>query len=100
MDYFPRAGLNTSAIYPQTDLVQDRDWDVWQHTCPGPGQQHGDTWLLRTEASKLASAAVAAVSAVSSLRACGRRCEDTAGCEVNTGNISYEDKIRVRAVND
>ena len=69
------SGLNTSDIYPQADLVQDRDWDVWQHTC-NTGAGASDEWTLRLEASKLASGAVDTVSAVSGLRACVRRCQD------------------------
>ena len=46
------SGLNTSDIYPSSDLVQDRDWDIWQHKCK-PGSNN--VWTLRTEASKLSS---------------------------------------------
>ena len=55
--------------------MQDRDWDVWQHTC-NTGAGASDEWTLRLEASKLASGAVDTVSAVSGLRACVRRCQD------------------------
>ena len=69
------SGLNTSDILPQSDLLQDRDWDVWQYTC-GAGAGGSDEWTLRLEASKLRSGAADTVSAVSGLRACLRRCQD------------------------
>ena len=69
------SGLNTTDILPQSDLLQDRDWDVWQYTC-GAEAGGSDQWTLRLEASKLRSGAADTVSAVSGLRACLRRCQD------------------------
>ena len=67
------SGLNTSDIYPSSDLVQDPDWDIWQLRCRSGGNNN---WNLKTEASKLANSVLDAVSAVSSIQACVRRCQD------------------------
>ena len=73
--------MNTSDIYPSSDLVQDRDWDVWQPRCK-LSSGSGQGWSLVAEASKLTSSAVDTVSAVSSHQACLRRCRDMQGCKL------------------
>ena len=73
------SGLNTSNILPNSDLVSDPDWDVWQYRCKDSSSRD---FVLRQEASKMSSSVVDATSAVSDIRACARRCEDMAGCQI------------------
>ena len=69
--------LNTDKILAQSDLVADQDWDIWQHRCK---DQNTEDWIIRGKASKLAGSAVDTTSAVSSLQACYRRCQDSRQC--------------------
>ena len=73
------SGLNTSNILPNSDLVSDPDWDVWQYRCKDSSSRD---FVLRLEASKMSSSVVDATSAVSGIQACARRCQDMAGCQV------------------
>ena len=73
------SGLNTSNILPNSDLVPDSDWDIWQFRCKDSSSRD---WVLRLEASKMSSLVVDATSAVSGLSSCARRCQDMAGCLV------------------
>ena len=73
------SGLNTSNILPNSDLVPDSEWDIWQFRCKDSSSRD---WVLRLEASKMSSLVVDATSAVSGLSSCARRCQDMAGCLV------------------